>query len=135
MLGITALTLTVNLAQATACVSGHLPSPLKAGGEYWQECTHVLVGKRTPAGEFQSVYASVHHPGYRGHVLAFHETETEMFSVHGLYEGTEKAKAFRQQAIKFKTPSARVVSNGCVNVPWAFFDQYAPKITKVVITK
>ncbi len=135
MLGLASLTLTVNLAHATACVGGHLPSELKAGGEYWQECTHVLVGDRTPVGEFPAMYAIVHQPGYRGHVVAFHETETEMFSVHGLYEGDEASKSFREKAIKKKPKYRKAVSNGCVNVPWAFFDQYGQKITKVVITK
>lgn len=129
------LVLSVSLASGTACVEGRIPDPLKPTGAYFKECVPALVGKTTPTGTFESVYASTNQPGYRGYVLAFAERNNRVLAVHGLYEGNEKAKAFRQQAIKFKTPSARVVSNGCVNVPWAFFDQYAPKITKVVITK
>ena len=78
------------------------------------ECHPALVGSRTPTGIYEPTIRLVEDPLYGGSVLQFHETETEVYAFHKIWNG--KPSERREWAIRQSDPKIRTLTNGCINL-------------------
>lgn len=96
-----ASTLVLILSQALLC------SP--------QQCWPVLLGAKTPKGEFELVQRLTETSGYGGDVLQFYENDTEVFAIHRTW--TRNPQENRAARLRSPDPKKRKsVTRGCVNV-------------------
>lgn len=89
-------------------------------------CHPVLVGKFTPAGEYQLDHQLTRLPGYGGDILTFKETARERYAIHRTWPGRERLYA--------APTAARKVTNGCINVQPALYDRLvASGVTQLTV--
>lgn len=98
---------TLKLALAMLCFQGH--------------CYPALVGVTTPKGIFHLQLVTSKQPGYGGDVIKFNETPTSVFAIHRLW--TLNPKQHREQRIRSVHVHDRVITDGCVNVLPAVYEQ------------
>lgn len=102
------MTLIVFLASALLCTP--------------QRCYPALVGHDTPIGHFPIVRRYVQARGYGGDVLQFATTETDVMAIHRVWLG--RPAEHRLQRLASEDPEQRrLVTNGCINVMPAVYEQ------------
>ncbi len=83
-------------------------------------CYPALVGKDTPAGQFQLTRYNTTAPGYGGNILLFKREGNMLFAVHRVLDVPGQQRPAR---LKSSDPAHRVaVTAGCVNVAPEVFD-------------
>lgn len=79
------------------------------------QCHPALVGMNTPKGQFSLVQRLTDEPGYGGDVLQFHETQSEVFALHRVWELIPSER--RRERLSSPVPAKRQnVTAGCINV-------------------
>ena len=90
----------VNVSTAMICFTG--------------QCYPVLVGDKTPLGEYQLTQYRTPIPAYGGTVLAFKETDKVVYAIHK----TIDVKG-QNRPVRIKSPDVKQrlhITNGCINV-------------------
>jgi hypothetical protein len=79
------------------------------------QCYPVLVGDKTPIGDFQMVHMRTYQPGYDGDILAFAENKRTLYAVHRVW--TLIPSQNRVARLDSNDPGIRRgITSGCVNV-------------------
>jgi hypothetical protein len=87
-----------------------------------EECHNVLIGHRTPVGEFQLAQRFTDTKGYGGDVLQFRETDHEVMAIHRVW--TLNPEQRRVERLASTDPKQRrFVTNGCINVSPKVYDR------------
>ena len=97
----------IEIASATIC--------------FLMSCHPVLVGVETPKGEFQLTHYTTQDKGYGGDILAFKETETDLYAIHRVIDVPGQ-----QRLARIKSPHAShqiMITAGCVNVEPEVFEE------------
>lgn len=99
--------ITVFLAKAIICFAGN--------------CYPVLVGPKTPLGDYPTRQRFVESPGYGGDVLQFTDDGTTVLAVHRVWMFDKKHN--RWELLEQDDASKRVgITNGCINVMPPVYD-------------
>ena len=102
------MTVVVFLAAALLCIDG--------------QCQPALVGKDTPIGAFPMVRRYVQAKGYGGDVMQFAETPEGLLAVHRVWLGRPSERRAERLA-SGDTAQRRYVTNGCINIMPAVYEQ------------
>lgn len=102
----------VSLALATICFTYQAV----------EECHNVLVGHRTPVGEFQIEQRLTDIKGYGGDILQFRETDHEVMAIHRIWL-LNPAQRRPQKLASDDAKQRRFVTNGCINVSPQVYDK------------
>jgi len=98
----------VSLSAATICFLG--------------QCHPVLVGNKTPLGDFPVVHMVTQQAGYGGDILAFAEDKHQIYAVHRIW--TLNPKQQRIERIQSNNVKERQgITGGCVNVMPQVYDE------------
>jgi len=98
------MSIIVSLALATICFNY----------QGIDECHPVLLGKRTPVGEFNLTRLRTNSPGYGGDILEFDESEGILYALHRVW--LLKPKEHRLERLKSDKVEDHFITSGCINV-------------------
>ena len=112
------MTITVYISQALLCFAS--------------QCHPALVGAATPTGQYTMVKTPTDLPGYAGSVAPFaKDTAGAVFAVHRIWTGNPTER--REWRLQQDDPAQRVISQGCINIAPAVYDQLPDVATLEIV--
>lgn len=95
------------------------------------QCYPALVGQATPPGEYQIQHRQTTQLGYGGDILVFKVDGHQVYAIHRIinFEPSQK----RKERIKSEYVSQRIITDGCINVSAAVYQNLVKCCSKDVL--